>query len=70
MADQPTRPSSPRAPEPTPAPPPRGRPGDSTTDLSQFAQQAVDPPRRSEWWFGVGLLILVGFAVGVIFALR
>lgn len=70
MADQPTKPASPPAPASAPPPPSRGRPGDSTTDLSQFAQQAVDPPRRGEWWFGVGLLILIGFAVGVIFALR
>lgn len=70
MAEPPKPP--PGAPAPPPASPPasRGRPGDSTTDLSQFAQQAVDPPRRGEWWFGVGLLVLIGFAVGVIFALR
>jgi len=45
-------------------------PSQSTTDLSQFAQQAVDPPRRSEWWFGVGLILLICFAIGVVFALR
>lgn len=59
------------APDP-PKPPPKKRAtaGMSTVDLSEFANQAVDIPRRSERWFAYSLVILVAIAVGVFLALR
>jgi hypothetical protein len=56
--------------DPTPPPKKRATSGMSTVDLSQFANQAVDTPRRSEKWFAITLIVLVAFAVGIFFALR